>query len=137
MIRSLAMMAFSVALAACGPVYKTVYEFDPPRSAAGLQCVQQCWQNQSLCRLSADSDERLCLAEARAEAERRFVNYRLDRLEEGKKVEKRLSDFDHSYRCRYRSFGKSCEPDFRVCYVSCGGQVRPYRVCTAFCDQQS
>ncbi len=133
---SLLVLFDGLGLLACTPVYKTVYELDPPSSAAGLQCVSQCQQLKSACRQSGRTAYELCRAEARAEAERRFADYRVARIEQGKKVKKSIRDFDRSYRCTRGANDKICESDFRGCFTSCGGTVTPYSYCTAFCDQE-
>ncbi len=126
-------VVFCLGVFACAPVYKTVYELDPPSSAAGLQCVGQCRQLESACRDRGLTEYRLCQARAEADAERRFAEYRIARIEAGKEIKKGIGDFDRSYRCQRGANDKICEADYRACFASCGGRVTPYTYCARNC----
>lgn len=133
---SAALLLSGLLLASCQPVYKTGYRLTPPASAEGRFCVSQCQQTKLYCEQAGRSEREACLAEARAEAERRYADYREERIKEGEEIERTLSSFDRSYRCGYSSkrYTESCEPDFVGCFATCGGVVTPYTYCSAFCN---
>lgn len=123
-------------LSSCQPVYKTGYNLTPPASAEGRLCVSQCQNSKLLCEQAGRSERDACLADERADAERRYADYRVERVKKGKKIERTLSSFDTSYRCGYSSkrYTERCEPDFVGCFATCGGGVTPYTYCSAFCN---
>lgn len=121
-------------LTACTPVYKTGYNLTPPPDPQGQLCVSQCQQTKYFCEQAGYSRRDACLARERADAERRYANYRIARARQGKKVERTLYSFDRSYRCGSVSrYAGSCENDFVGCFANCGGRVQPYSYCAAFC----
>ncbi len=134
--RLTALLLSALLLASCQPVYKTGYNLTPPVSAEGRYCVSQCQNSKLLCEQAGRSEHEVCLAREKADAERRYADYRVERIKQGKKVERTLSSFDTSYRCGYSSkrYTDSCEPDFVGCFANCGGGVTPYTYCSAFCN---
>ena len=110
----------------CGPVYKTVYAFDPPRDAAGRRCIVQCDTQRQQCQeLEALKSER-CRAEARI-AELEYEQCQAN-AKDPKRCSRRYVSCDHGDIAR-------CESAYRICYQNCGGSVRSKTVCTAHCDK--
>ncbi|OAN52211.1 hypothetical protein A6A04_00470 [Paramagnetospirillum marisnigri] len=124
-------------LGGCGPVYETVYDLTPPRSAEGRQCATQCQTTQTYCKRNCELEEDRCRSRARDEARRDYDRYVREQRDRGRKVERSESSFESSYGCGDSSCKAECGRDFRTCYTTCGGQVSSRRVCTAFCDKET
>ena len=110
----------ALCLAACGPLYIDSFEYHPIASATGRRCVGLCQDDQGKCRQRED---------------RRYED-----CENG--------PMDSSYEC----FGqtcqmvmippscrapdyKTCEDDYRECYLDCGGKVTQTTQCAERCEQ--
>ncbi len=130
----LLVLLMAMVLTSCGPIYRTTYSYQPPKSSSGKMCVAQCFQNKTYCQQMCSMRDQNCRMQERSNAYYEYQAYRDKRVAEGKKVKQNVSDFDHSYSECGRPCG--CTPDFNMCYQNCGGQVQTYRVCTAFCDQR-
>lgn len=140
-----------LATAACGPVYKTQYDYAPPPSPDGPQCVASCNQSRGQCDAQCYQRQRQCEARAETEAEQDYLvaleewrvegqvrmtglagaarDAELARLNE---IKPRRSSYRGSTSHCKADCG--CEVQYNACYRRCGGTVREHRVCTAFCD---
>jgi len=127
---SIAMLALS--LTACGPIYKTVYDFKPPKSTIARMCINQCMQNKTSCEQICALKSQACQFQAKQNAMNEYQIYKLERERDHKSVDKTVYSFDDSWGCNQNC---GCEGNFRACYTTCGGQVTPRQVCTAFCDK--
>ncbi len=137
MFRTWWLLVLVFAVAGCGPIYETVYSYQPPRSPQGQQCAGQCQQIGQYCRQNCRLREDSCRANARQEAGYEFDRYVRERHRNRQEVKKSIGDFDYSYHCSGASSCEaSCDADFRICFTNCGGVVTAYQQCTMFCDQQ-
>ncbi|MGF1643860.1 MAG: hypothetical protein ACFCUJ_09455 [Thiotrichales bacterium] len=125
----LAMVLSLMAISGCGPVYRTVYSFEPPRDENGLRCARQCEDTLRECVAAEDLRDENC------------------------RREQQLADLEHQ-RCRdlARAAGRKddvcqtryvsciggrherCDDNYRRCYEHCGGQVHSQQVCSMFCN---
>lgn len=135
-------MLGAVALAACGPVIETKYDYLPPANSGGMQCVAGCQQAQNQCNQYAAESANQCRydEERRAEEEYRDARERYDRemllhVADPNKFAK-PSEPSKSYPSYYRceDTAAQCVPNFNMCYRSCGGQVAERQVCVANCE---
>ncbi len=119
-------LLLSASLSACGPMYQTVYDFEPPADSSGGYCIGRC-----------ESDRARCIDNVRYDYERCDQNAQMeqqscrDRLSwEGKK--------EKWYDCGKTSCSNDtdpCEADYRGCYQSCGGRVTSRQECYMNCSQ--
>lgn len=121
------------ALVGCGPIYRTDYNYMPPKSSAGKMCISQCLQNKSICEQSCQVSNENCKERAHEDALLQYATYRADQARNNQPIKKSVNDFDTSYRCNQSC---DCAPAFNSCYSACGGQIQTNKVCVAFCDKQ-
>ena len=126
--------AVAVVLQGCGPTYSTRYDYIAPSSPEGRACVAQCQVSQTHCRSSCESAQEACRSRARLEAIHEYERYAEARTKAGKKVDRSVSSFDRAYTCSDRTCRSNCEEDFRICYGTCGGEVRATVICTSGCE---
>ena len=120
-------------LSACGPIYNTSYQYHPPTSLQGRQCIVQCSRTKEACQHHCNSDVNQCRSLAMQQANfdyNAYVNARNVRREP---VERDLNSFYNPSQCNTSC---NCEPEFNNCYTLCGGHIETIRKCVAFCDQQ-
>ncbi|GAA0594106.1 hypothetical protein [Caenispirillum bisanense] len=132
--RALWVAAVAVVLQGCGPVYTTHYDYTAPATPEGKACAAQCQVSQTHCRSSCESAQDACRARARLEAVQEYERYAEARTQAGKKIDRSVSSFDRSYSCSSQTCRPGCDDDFRICYSTCGGQVRATVVCTSGCE---
>lgn len=122
---------FTVLLSACGPVYKTDYQYIPPRGQMGQMCIAQCMQTQAMCSQMCELKNQNCRIQARQDA---ILEYEIYNRNDAQRFGQRtLNSFDRSWMCNQTC---DCETSYRACYASCGGQVLANTVCVANCDKQ-
>jgi hypothetical protein len=133
----------ALGLAACGPMMETRYEFTPPPSKAGMQCVQNCQADQSMCQADARKAQEKCRKDADRTVERQYQKardeyiyalklYASDSAKFPKPKEPRKQSASY-YQCN--NLGSECAGQYNICYRSCGGQILEHQVCVANCDQ--
>lgn len=119
----------------CGPQYQTFYEYTPPRTAEGRACATQCQTIQTYCRSACKSEENSCKQQERYEARQKYDRYVEKQRASNSKIERTPSSFESYRSCGEPACSTNCEEDFRVCYSTCGGQVKATVRCTSGCDQ--
>lgn len=124
---SIIFILFSV-LIGCGPMYKTVYQYQPPRNPIGQVCIAQCSQTKSYCEDAAINRYDRC--QRNAEFEKQLCDERNLHL----KKENRISCWDNRFQCHYSSM--NCADNYRICYQNCGGHIQSKVICTANCEQK-
>ncbi len=139
----IATMALALGLVACGPVMETRYDFTPPTSKAGMQCVQNCQADQSMCQSHARDAKSDCRAEADRNADQAYQKAKNDYIVALKLYAKDPTKFPEPkepyrsspsyYQCD--NLGSECAGQYNVCYRSCGGGIAEHQVCVANCDQ--
>lgn len=143
MRRILVAMTLSLGLAACGPVMETRYDFTPPPSKSGMQCVQNCQADQSMCQADARNAKMECRASADRQSEAAYQKAKDDYIVALKLYSKDPAKFPEPtepykstpsyYQCD--NLGSECTGQYNMCYRSCGGQIGERQVCVANCDQ--
>lgn len=99
----------TVALTACGPIYNTRYDFQPPQSEIGQICSVQCQSSRSACQRDEERDYSMCRSNAGRDDARR----------------------DACEKPNYK-----CEVNYNACFEGCGGKIIPVQHCIAFCNQK-
>lgn len=134
---------FALLLTACGPQIKTQYDYTPPASSEGMQCLSSCQAASTQCQADLEYRKGQCRADAEREAEFEFrqrqVNYQIAvGRSQVDPVKYPLPDrpqkpYVSTYHCDNMS--NTCEAQYRTCYRSCGGQIQERQVCVANCEQ--
>ncbi|WP_211100120.1 hypothetical protein [Azospirillum halopraeferens] len=130
----LVLFAVLLALAGCGPVIETQYTLIPPSSPEGRMCVAQCQQTTQYCRQSCRLEKQTCVADQRSRAMMDYQQYVNERTAKKEPIKRTPSSFEQTWRCNDSGCDGACQSDFRTCFATCGGQVIPRQVCTAFCS---
>ena len=124
-----------LAVAGCGPIYETVYSYQPPRSAQGQQCATQCQQIDQYCKQNCRLKEDSCRGDASRQASYEYDRYVREQQRRHQEIKKSVSDFNYGYCSSASSCEEGCGNDFRICFTNCGGVVTARQECTMFCDQ--
>lgn len=117
-------------LVACGPIYSTDYDYDPPEDSQGRACVSMCRSARSYCEMAA---------EARAEREELRCE-----LEAERDYDRCLArgEPEDAHSCHRRPCidpgvnDAHCAGEFRNCYRDCGGEVEAIRTCRFNCPER-
>ncbi|MDF1795543.1 MAG: hypothetical protein P1U63_03290 [Coxiellaceae bacterium] len=125
--------AAAAGLTGCGPIYKTSYTYQPPKSNKARRCVVACQRNRLLCEQNAQENYQRCEDRASSAAEEAYHEYAVNQRRTHQPVDRSVSDFTQDWSC---SSGNRCAAMYRQCYSTCGGTVITHRVCTAFCDKE-
>ncbi|AWZ03079.1 MAG: hypothetical protein NXH87_12975 [Rhodobiaceae bacterium] len=143
MSRFVAWPVVALALIACGPVIETHYDYAPPASQAGMQCLAACQQGQNQCNRDAAEAVQQCRYNEERRVEDEYYEarerYNEDRLlyaaapEKFSKPTEPTKGYPSYYQCDNQ--GSQCQANFNMCYRSCGGQVRERQVCVANCEE--
>lgn len=143
MRKILSVFAVFLGLAACGPMMETRYDFKPPTSKSGMQCVQNCQADQSQCLEHGRREKETCRKDAERKVDRDYQKAQGEYIAalkyyaktpgtpEPKEPERGYPNY---YQCD--QLGSECVPQYQMCYRSCGGQINEYQVCVANCDQK-
>lgn len=129
LIRLGAVIALAIATAACGPVYRTTYDYIPPGDAAGKQCLNQCLQIFEMCRSTAEnraSQERASCQQSATLAYAACVATAKSDLER--------SRCSSASSCNREADISHCNSEYRLCYQNCGGTVTSREVCVSGCQ---
>ena len=122
-------------LAACSPMYETVYSFTLPNSQEGRICAAQCLMHKQTCVSECGSSNEVCQARIEAETRHKYREYVKER--QRKKLSLKLKEMDfRTGSCSYGSCNNQCSSFYRECFELCGGRVTATQVCTAFCDRK-
>lgn len=143
MRKILSVFTVFLGLAACGPMMETRYDFKPPTTKSGMQCVQTCQADQSQCLEHARHEKETCRRDIDRKIEHEYRKAKDDYIVALKLYAKDPSKFaepkepsrgyPNYYQCDQA--GSQCVPQYQMCYRSCGGEIREYQVCTANCEQ--
>ena len=133
LMRLLALCSLTVAIVACGPVYKTTYTYQPPADPNGQRCTVQCDQSKAscthLCRVSYDN----CSEKSMKAARKKYNAYVAERRAANQKVDKKLHHFLDDSNCIRTDC--DCEEEYRSCFQLCGGKAIPQKTCVASCGK--
>lgn len=143
MYKILGVLAVFLGLSACGPMMETRYDFKPPASKAGMQCVSNCQSDQSQCLEHGRREKETCRRDVDRKVAREYekakdkyiVALKLYSKEPGKYPEPKEPErgYPNYYQCD--QMGSECVPQYQMCYRSCGGQIEEYQVCVANCEK--
>lgn len=121
-------------LAACAPIYQTTNSYVAPKGKSGKMCAMQCQQSQMLCQQLCSAQTDNCKNTAQQQALFSYEEYKSEQIQQGKPVNKTVSDFYNDWQCSNLSC--SCSSNYDNCFTACGGQVIPHTRCVAFCDKK-
>lgn len=107
----------------------------PPMTPGGRMCMDQCNKSRDYCRQSCDLDNRACVNDVQAAAQRDYDRYARDRFTAHAPVDLLPSDFEKLDVCiaEKRSCYNDCEHPYNACYKSCGGVVSVTTSCQFLC----
>lgn len=131
-MKKLFILAASLTLSACGPVYETHYTYSAPKSWRGRDCVNQCLNGKTQCKVNDDRQNQQCRNEADLAAGVSYYAYVEQQKRANQPVTQSLSDFANYSNCHANS---DCNSSYNDCYANCGGKVTSYQVCTMFCPK--
>lgn len=119
---------------ACGPSFRTFYNYYPPKSPEGQYCANQCLNGKSQCEANCQLAKDNCELRADADAERDFRDYERNRIRDNKPVERTKDSFRRT--CfEETSCQNTCGQNYNLCFTNCGGQITTYSKCTSFCEK--
>lgn len=127
--RSIALLSVILLLSACGPHYRTTYDYTPPRSRIGKLCSAQCAVNHDGCR-----------GNARNLAQSQYSQCEIQAQQDYQACFSAPADPRQPHTCILRhcqsqtDYG-SCDADYHSCYSACGGEVAPQKHCVFACPK--
>lgn len=129
-------IASALLVGACGPVYRTSYQFSPPESPRGRECANRCQATLQQCEANASYTHEQCLN--RAEKSYQTCEARKKYEPDPKKGWKKPLCVENCIDCARPYCAKAdtepCNERYRTCYVNCGGTVEKTVTCTSNCD---
>jgi len=125
-----AFSSLSCLMTACGPMYKTTYEYHPPENQRGRMCLNHCLDIKNECRAICNNHNDVCKDQAMQRAQMDFESYQHAQRETQQPITKTVNDFYNPWGC---SESCHCEQQYNQCYSNCGGEVVPVQTCVAFC----
>lgn len=121
-------------LAGCGPQFQTFYDYTPPKSATGKQCITTCRLVLETCKGNVNNSYQACLTRSSNEQRACESNRRYEWNKKSKDYECVYNCYCSGEYCPDPDFSE-CEEDYRICYQDCGGRVVGSSRCVANCDQ--
>ena len=121
-------------LAACGPVYKTNYDYKPPQTDNGRMCVNQCLNTKSACEQDCHARQVDCEYRADEDAQIQYDNYVRTQRFQHQEIKKTVTDF-HRYCDEETVCAARCVANHNLCYNNCGGVVNGTTICTSGCEK--
>ncbi len=119
---------------ACGPQFETRYSYAPPPTNAGKLCATQCQTVKNYCRRTCRAEEGSCEAQQQSRAQQEYNQYAKRQQAAKREIERTPSSFLSYGACDAEMCNENCETDFRICYSTCGGEVRESVICTSGCE---
>ena len=124
------LLALSLTLSGCGPVYSTQYRYTPPLDANGKLCVSQCSNTREMCRMMEETRA----AQEQAQCQQNSA-MRYSMCLSNAKTDQARKDCDrnnYSY-CSRSANTERCEESYRQCFQNCGGKIDSFPVCDCGC----
>ena len=107
-----------IALSGCGPMYKTEYILEPPKTQQGQICIMQCEYNRTQCKNNVKSAGKDC------KHRNEIAGIKLENcLKAGE-----MTCYDSRTPCPPPNF-EQCNKEHRYCYQACGGKAIPQVTC--------
>ena len=117
----------TVMLSGCGPLYRTTYDFTPPRDRIGRLCSAQCATTREVCRGNADNRAQNQYSQCEIEAQQDYYHC----LNAAKDSKQR--NFCFLRQCYSHTNYSRCDTDYRGCFSACGGRVVAQKHCVLNC----
>jgi len=122
------LLALSLALSGCGPIYSTQYRYTPPLDINGKMCVNQCASSRDLCRQLEESRASQEQAQCQQNATMRYAL-----CLSSAKTDQARSQCNSSSYCSRSANTERCEESYRQCFQNCGGKIDSFQVCDFGC----
>jgi len=122
------LLALSLALSGCGPIYSTQYRYTPPLDTNGKMCVNQCASSRDLCRQLEESRASQEQAQCQQNATMRYAL-----CLSNAKTDQARSQCNSSSYCSRSANTERCEESYRQCFQNCGGKIDSFQVCDFGC----
>lgn len=126
-----ALVVTVVFLAACGPRYRTTYNYTPPPTETGRTCVMQCEVTRTQCE---------ALEQQRVDLEAQRADIQHQQCQEAATREYDRCRSQGGQMCIQRTCVRPqvqastrCEEQYNRCYQSCGGTIETVQQCVARC----
>lgn len=124
------LLALSLTLSGCGPVYSTQYRYTAPLDMNGKMCVNQCSSTRDMCRMMQESraaqEQSQCQQNATMRYSMCLSNAKTDQ------ARKDCERNNYSY-CSRSANTERCEESYRQCFQNCGGKIDSFQVCDFGC----
>ena len=118
---------------ACAPVYRTKYQYSPPRSEQAHECVQRCESLRLECESNLQHDYHMCERRKQDAYDNCVASQHYQKNEKTGAMECVGNCSCIRYGCGSPNL-ESCTERFNGCYSMCGGQVSNTTECVAHCD---
>jgi len=122
------LLALSLTLSGCGPIYSTQYRYTPPVDSNGRMCVNQCANSRDLCRQLEESRASQEQAQCQQNASMRYAL-----CLSSAKTDQARSQCNSSSYCSRSANTERCEESYRQCFQNCGGKIDSFQVCDFGC----
>jgi hypothetical protein len=126
----LAVIVLALALAGCGPQYRTEKRLVPPQNEAVRACAVQCQMAKSQCYQLQELQYENCQDRAESDYQWCESRKRYENRPDGRRVCVRNCSCTRQY-CNRGTL--SCDSQHRECYQVCGGQIVEEKVCWMNC----
>jgi hypothetical protein len=129
-----------LAVAACGPRYKTYVAYTPPETTEGRQCLLSCQNLRMACRQQKDQQVQECRRNAETQAQletvRRIAEYAVTAQNDPKTGHLPRDAKPNYSECASQGhhIENQCSADHDLCYQNCGGRVTYSTHCVANCE---
>jgi hypothetical protein len=131
-------------MVACGPMYKTVHHYNPPKTIEGRNCVNSCDSMKQQCVSGCHKREQTCKMTSQvmdiinnpscAKKKSRCA-YRPHSAGCAWDAHSNCDSYSGDYnRCSSYSCRKDCDNQYNQCFTNCGGMVESKKVCTFNCN---
>lgn len=117
-------------ITACGPVYRTFHEYQPPNSPDARYCVNSCDSILQNCKSRCDDREQNCEMSANAMDAISSANC----IRSGSQNCPTYYQTTH-YHCKNHQCKSECVENYNRCYQNCGGNVITRTSCVYGCNQ--
>lgn len=125
--RSITLLSIIFLLSACGPQYRTTYDYTQPRGHIGKLCSAQCVANHDSCRGKARNLAQSQYSQCDAQAQQDYQACL------SAPADPRQPHICILRQCQSQADYGNCDTDYRSCYSACGGEVVPQKHCVFDC----
>ena len=127
--KSLFLIIFSFLIISCGPIYKTVYDYQSPRDTESRYCLNTCDTSRQHCSSRCDDRQQNCEVAANSADSMEYASCQMS----GKKDCKKPYNYSGHYHCKDHNCKKECTNNYNQCFRNCGGTINTRTVCTFNC----